>query len=102
MNNVQVFLSKQFSLSKRDYWRSLIVAALTAALTAGWEAIESVVNSGGEFSWSLVARAAVVAGGGYLIKNLFIEPTKVITTVPTERTGVGVQEEIISTLSSKS
>lgn len=60
--------------------RSLIVAALTAAITAGWEAIEIAVSSGGKFDWMMVGRAALVAGAGYLIKNLFIEPTKVIST----------------------
>lgn len=67
------------------------MAALGAALVAAWGAVEQALTAGGEFDWGTVVKAAVITGGGYLIKNLLIEPDKIIMPVQ-PNTGVSPEE----------
>lgn len=79
MDKISVILSKKFSLIGRDYIRGLGMACLTAALVV----IQSFIENGNlSFDWKQIGMAAVGGGVGYLIKNGFFEPTKVITVVP--------------------
>lgn len=90
MKQIEVILSKQFSLIGRDYLRGLIIAALTAGLVVLQAAIDT-----GSINWKQVCMAALAGGVGYLIKNGLLEPTKVITSVPADKADpVAVTEEI--------
>lgn len=79
MESIKVILSKKFSLLGRDYWRGALIAAGTAIFTT----IGTVIENGSfVFNWTQIAISGIAAGAFYLFKNGVIEPTKVITEVP--------------------
>lgn len=93
MKQIEVILSKKFSLIGRDYLRGLIISALTAALVVFQGAVDT-----GSINWKQVGMAALAGGLGYLIKNGLLEPTKVITEVPREKADAVVVTKEIKTL----
>ncbi len=64
----------QFSLNWRDAGLGLVVAVITAALTAILDSINSGVTN---INWKTVGIVAATAGISYLLKNFFT-PAKTI------------------------
>lgn len=73
---MKTILSKQFSLQWRDLLRGLIIAVVSAVLTALLQSLEA-----GDVTvdWTSMYRVGALAGVSYVLKN-FLEPAKVITT----------------------
>lgn len=78
----KVILSEKFKLQARDYLRGALISAATAAGVV----LQNSIDAGRiEFQWKEMAMAGVSAGVVYLFKNLFLEPTKIITITPTSQ-----------------
>lgn len=89
MENIKVILSKKFSLQGRDWVRGLIIAGLTSGLVV----IQTSLDAGDiVFNWKQIGMAAIAGGVGYLLKNGLLEPSKVITEVPTQQAEKVTQE----------
>lgn len=87
----KVILSKKFTLKMRDHLRGLYMAVGTAMAVV----IQTSIDAGElEFKWKQIAMAGVGSGVLYLLKNLFLEPTKVITVTPTIQEGIKVTQDI--------
>lgn len=67
--------SKQGTLQGRDFWKSLLLGAGTAVLTALYQ-LYVTAGGIGNISWADVSAAAISAFILYLGKNFF-EPSKV-------------------------
>lgn len=70
----------QFKLNWRDAGLGLVVAVITAALTAILDTINSGVTN---INWKTVGIVAATAGISYLLKNFFT-PAKTIVMAPKE------------------
>lgn len=81
MENLQtVTTSKQFSLNLQDLGKGLLVAALSAGLTA----LLAILNNGGfptVQDLKTVGLVSVTAGISYLIKN-FLQPAQTVIIPP--------------------
>jgi len=75
--------SKLFSLDWLDAAKGLLVAAITAALTAILETLEAGTLT---ISWKKTLIVALVAGISYLIKN-FLTPQKVVAKATNDDEG---------------
>lgn len=73
----KVITSEKYSVNWRDALKGLVVAVITAVLSTIYAAIEQ----GGDLAdigWGNVAKIAVTAGIGYILKNWLFEPPKTI------------------------
>jgi hypothetical protein len=88
-------VSKQFSLDARDWWRGLIIAALTPVFFIVQQSIDK-----GElvFNWKTIGMAALGGGLAYLAKNFLLEPPKVITKAESNLKAVNAAEKIKQTV----
>lgn len=68
--------SKQWTLNWRDGFRGLVVAVLTAVLTAAYQSLSAGSLT---FNWNQIGSTALLAALGYLLKNL-TEKSKIIIT----------------------
>lgn len=67
---MQVMNSKFLKLKKSDFWKGLIVAVLTAAITG----LSTAINSASDFAsfnWQSVVMASAGGFVAYIIKNFF-------------------------------
>ena len=71
-------VSEQFSLSGRDFWKGLIVAALSPIVPI---VMQSLQAGSFVFDWKAIGVAAASGFVAYIVKN-FLEPTKVIDINP--------------------
>lgn len=62
-----------------DFWRGLLLAVISPVLVF----IQDWVTGDNDLDWKLVAKIAIGALVGYLIKNFAYEPAKVIATTAT-------------------
>ena len=69
--------SKFLSLQSRDFYKGLIIAALSPILTFIYQ---SAMAHSWVIDWPSLRDTAISAGAAYLIKNL-LEPTKTIIVV---------------------
>lgn len=74
-------VSKWGTLGWSDSLRGAGLSAITAVLTL---ILDSFQKGSLEFNWTAIGTTAGVTFIGYLVKNGIFEPSKVITTVPTE------------------
>lgn len=65
-------------------WRDVINGLLVAVLGAGLTTVQQLLMEGGKIDWKVVGIAALTAGVGYLIKNIF---------TPASVRIIGVQKE---------
>lgn len=62
--------SSLFKLKSKDFWKGMVVAIITAAFTAGVNALESAENFT-SLKWQPIALASLIAFGAYMTKNFF-------------------------------
>lgn len=79
---MKTIVSKQGTLQGRDYWKALIIGAVTAAMFGAIDALRGV-ESILDLDWVGVAQAALAGFIGYVVKNL-AETTKVATIIEGE------------------
>lgn len=67
------YISKQWSLTARDWLKSLFYGAIVPALVT----IQGIIEAGGinDINWSLIAKVAIGSILAHLIRKL-VEPTK--------------------------
>ena len=71
--NIKFHTSKQFTLDARDLVKGLVVAGITAALTA----VETAFDENQNFNWKKLVVAAAIGGAAYLIKN-WLAPSQIV------------------------
>jgi hypothetical protein len=64
-------MSTLFKLNGADLAKGVVVAALTAFLTAIVQALAGHGLDVASYDWAFIAKVTVMATGGYLSKNLF-------------------------------
>jgi len=81
--------NSQFSINFRDLSRGLLVAAITAGLTA----LLSALQEGGieKLDWKTIGVVSLTAGVSYLVKNFFT-PSEVVATNASDATVKAVKE----------
>jgi len=72
----KIITSKRFSLKLRDYLKGVLLAVLVPVLVAVQQSLEA---GHFEFDYLYLAKVAVGALVGYLLKNFFDKPKVVIT-----------------------
>lgn len=83
-------ISKKFTLQLSDFWRGLLLAVISPVLVF----VQEWLTGTHDMDWRLVAKIAVGALVGYLLKNFAFEPPKVITTTETNTKAENAQERI--------
>jgi hypothetical protein len=77
--STSVTTSKKFTLNLNDFWKGLLLAVITAAMTI----IVPIIQSGSlTFDWAAIGRNALLAGLAYLVKNWFTPSQIVVKDAP--------------------
>lgn len=88
MPNTTVQTNKQFTINYRDVLRGVVVAVLTAALTA---LLDGLQVNGLNLDWKSIGIIGLTAGVSYLVKNVFT-PTEIVVVNPTKEAVNQVKE----------
>ncbi len=72
----KVIVSKQFGIKRRDVAKGIFLSVIVPVLVAAQGMLE---NSEVDFNWSFLAKVAVGAFIGYILKNFFDKPKVIIT-----------------------
>lgn len=77
----KVTVSKQFGIKGRDIAKGIFLSVIVPVLVAAQGMLE---NPEANFNWNLLAKVAIGAFIGYMVKNFFDKPKVVITTKSNE------------------
>ncbi|MFP9114583.1 hypothetical protein ACLI1A_11620 [Flavobacterium sp. RHBU_3] len=72
----KVVVSKQFGIKWRDVAKGVFLSVIVPVLVAAQGMLE---NQDADFNWSFLAKVAVGAFIGYMLKNFFDKPKVIIT-----------------------
>ena len=72
----KIIISKQFSIKWRDVVKGILLSVIVPVLVAAQGMLE---NPETDFDWSFLAKVAVAAFIGYILKNFFGRPKIIIT-----------------------
>jgi membrane-bound acyltransferase YfiQ involved in biofilm formation len=72
----KVIVSKQFGIKWRDIAKGIFMSVLVPVLVAAQGMLE---NPDKDFNWNFLAKVAIGAFIGYMLKNFFDKPKVVIT-----------------------